>query len=315
MSNTTPRIRNILLVLIIGSLLILFAGTAAAEEIFYQENGQYFTYRVEQNQATLLSFCVPDSPDTPSTIYLPSELGGYPLKTIGPYALDDSEYKPYGGYSSEKVETIVVPEGVEVLEENALGFMLHVRNVILPSTIKTIFPSFHMCETQITVDEKNSRFQVIDGFLVDVENSVLLYTSPEAAMNELPAVRSIGSFALANYRRESLVFPDTTEYIGSYACFDTPEIRTIEIPGSVKEIADEAFYAMVVTDVILHEGIERIGAYAFCNLEIENITVPESVVWLGYDFADGCEDTLVLNPNCYNETEEEYLMRYESENE
>ena len=72
---------------------------------------------------------------------------------------------------------------------------------------------------------------------------------------------------------------------------------------------------MVVTDVILHEGIERIGAYAFCNLEIENITVPESVVWLGYDFADGCEDTLVLNPNCYNETEEEYLMRYESENE
>ena len=87
---------------------------------------------------------------------------------------------------------------------------------------------------------------------------------------------------------------------------------SVIIPGSVRTIADEAFYAMGVEEFVLREGIQHIGAYAFYDTEIKELTIPGSVKWLGFEF---CKGNVKLSgqpaAGCHWETEEEYEKRME----
>ncbi|WP_181819071.1 leucine-rich repeat domain-containing protein, partial [Metamycoplasma hominis] len=52
----------------------------------------------------------------------------------------------------------------------------------------------------------------------------------------------------------------------------------VTIPGSVKEIGESAFSdCKNLKEVILNEGLEKIGAWAFFNTNIKSITIPGSV--------------------------------------
>ncbi len=77
-------------------------------------------------------------------------------------------------------------------------------------------------------------------------------------------------------------------------------VTCLEIPSSVEEIPDRAFYSdancptagsggSVIKKVILHEGLKRIGVNAFNAFErVGNITVPNSVTNIGYQAFGSC---------------------------
>ena len=54
--------------------------------------------------------------------------------------------------------------------------------------------------------------------------------------------------------------------------------------------------------------MKRIGAYAFEDTMADNITVPSTVEWIGYN-AFGGSETILLNPDCIMETELQYNSR------
>ncbi|MBD5295941.1 MAG: leucine-rich repeat domain-containing protein [Bacteroides sp.] len=56
-----------------------------------------------------------------------------------------------------------------------------------------------------------------------------------------------------------------------------------DLPSTVRSIGDNAFASWDrVNRIILKEGLENIGAFAFKNSELWDITIPESVIYLGY---------------------------------
>ncbi|WP_373939495.1 leucine-rich repeat domain-containing protein, partial [Metamycoplasma hominis] len=60
------------------------------------------------------------------------------------------------------------------------------------------------------------------------------------------------------------------------------KIESISIPGSVKEIGKYAFSGCeYLKEVILNEGLEKIGAEAFYKTNIKSITIPGSVKEIG----------------------------------
>lgn len=73
-------------------------------------------------------------------------------------------------------------------------------------------------------------------------------------------------------------------------------------PTGLKEIEDEAFFNDASLDeVVLPEGIERIGNRAFANSTVKKITLPDSVVQIAGDAFEGTSSSLtfVVNEKTY----------------
>ena len=99
-------------------------------------------------------------------------------------------------------------------------------------------------------------------------------------------------------------------FIGANNAYDCVDIETIIVPGSVVELADEALRVNTATEIILNEGLRRIGAFAFEQTEITSIIIPSTVEWIGWCafFLTDVEDQ-DLGLTCQIETEEEYENR------
>lgn len=65
--------------------------------------------------------------------------------------------------------------------------------------------------------------------------------------------------------------------IGYRAFFDTSGLFSIDIPGNVQKIGDEAFWSSALYSVQLHEGLKTIGEGAFGSTKITNIVLPDGL--------------------------------------
>ena len=65
---------------------------------------------------------------------------------------------------------------------------------------------------------------------------------------------------------KGLVLPNNLLYIGVYAFYNSG-IMNIDVPGSVQEIDEFAFWQSQLSTVHLHEGLQTIGRGAFANLD------------------------------------------------
>ena len=65
---------------------------------------------------------------------------------------------------------------------------------------------------------------------------------------------------------KGLVLPNDLLYIGVYAFYNSG-IMNIDVPGSVQEIDEFAFWQSQLSTVHLHEGLQTIGRGAFANLD------------------------------------------------
>ena len=78
-----------------------------------------------------------------------------------------------------------------------------------------------------------------------------------------------------------VVIPYTVTTIGNDA-FSKAKITSVDIPGSVKEIGDWAFYLNEgLTSVTFESGLEKIGEGAFAGCSIARVDLPEGVTSIG----------------------------------
>ena len=284
--------------------------------------GEHFGFRVEDGQAVLTGYWVERDKHQPAVISVPAAAGGDPLTAIGPGAFDnyDSREFPdglYPAYDGKAVECIVIPEGVTRLDEGAFICAHFVGRIELPSTLDTIETgdTFHHVTAEIVFPNGSPCYRTDNGFLTDSRTESLLYCDPDAWEEPLPRVKRIETEALDNYsdQQTSLEFPDSVEYIGSFNAYDCPDLERITVPGSVTELADSAFECNAASEIILHEGLRRIGSRAFADTEVEAITIPATVTWIGFEPFGWTEldelDFVLLNPDCVFETEEQYHTR------
>ena len=319
--------KHLLLTMIVVLFLLSLPASAETEPVSwldgdgetYNSLGEHFRYEIRDGEAVLTCYWMEESREQPPVIEVPAEMGGAPLTVIGwcafdnfdPLDLPGGERMPYDG---EKVERIVIPEGVTALEDGAFCEAEDVRAISLPSTLREIGigVTFEHVTAEIDFPNGNPVYRTENGFLIDSRTEALLYCALSAEEEPLPPVRRIETSALDNYVacQGILEFPDTVEYIGSYNAYDSVDLKTIIIPGSVKEIADYGLFCNSAEKIILNEGLEKIGAYAFTETDAGTVIVPSTVTWIGCGAFDweGLEPVL-LNPDCVWETEEEYESR------
>lgn len=81
----------------------------------------------------------------------------------------------------------------------------------------------------------------------------------------------------ANYQGNSFTIPNNVTRIGNYAFAYNPNVETVTVPSSVKDLG-RGFDSSSVKHVILSEGLEKISDRAFNKTrQLESITIPSTV--------------------------------------
>lgn len=197
----------------------------------------------------------------PEVIELPAEFWGDPVVGIA-----DSALCTYEALDSDQRFTLIIPEGVQFLSEDAFWCCHNAKAVYFPASLVNIPEGcFDHVHAEFIVAEGNPRYEVRDGFLIDKQQDAIVYTTPECQDKPIPAVRRIGSGSMDNYCSEwgqDLVIPEGVVEIGPGAFYDW-EFGHVTLPESLRRIESCAFDVGITEPVVIPAGVEMVEHWAF----------------------------------------------------
>lgn len=212
----------------------------------------------------------------PKVIELPAEIWGEPVVGV-----KDNAFNTYMSLDSDQHFTLVIPEGVQWISDDAFTCCHHADTIYFPASLTEIPEGcFDHVYATFVVAEGNPRYEMRDGFLIDKQEDAIVYTTPECRSKPIPAVRRIGACSMDNWVSEwgqDLVIPEGVEEIGSYAFYDW-EFGHVTLPESLRLIESMAFDVSITEPVVIPAGVEMVQCCAFsgCGSTIEVIASSDS---------------------------------------
>ena len=242
-------------------------------------------------------------------ITLPSELQD--LGVASSYLTDVNVF-----YGCTALESIRIPEGVEVIGANTFYGCSNLSDVQLGNNIVTIYDSaFRDCTSLASIDLPDNLVNLgvssnITSSSTSVSNSSSSYVFAGSGLTSIsiPAtVKGLGAYAFQNCGAlTSVVFEGADDgtcsllTIGDYAFDGCTELTGVTIPASVTTLGKYAFRGCVkFTAMTVPETVTKLGGG---NL-FENCTELTAVAWnTSYNIPDnafkGCSklETITINP-------------------
>ena len=246
---------------------------------------------------------------TDRILKFPSVIDGYRVTSIGEKAFF---------IDSGLVSRIVIPEGVERIEEEAFGQCFCLSNVQLPASLLSIGDfAFDSCADLVSIELPENLESLGDGVF---DGCYRLET-----VNIPKGITKIGDCTFRECRAlTEIVLHDGITAIGHSAFYDCSSLKSITIPNGVTEILISTFAAcdalqtvrlpdtirsignnafadcFFLTDITLPNGLESIGDGAFDECyRLKNVTIPNSVTHIGRDAFNACAAIQVVNKICY----------------
>ena len=216
-------------------------------------------------------------------------------------------------YDFESLESVSLPESLEVIDSFVFNSS-DLSELYIPSNVKTIEEPDTINSAyfeRFVVSPKNKVFSSQDGILFSRDKKVL-YAYPggktEKSYTVPDGVERIADYAFfCCYDLETLKFPQSLSFVGSYA-FSDAVLENAETDGFVKYvdcvavgvddsdeeklpdvlnvregtriIAAEAFWGADFDGIILPEGLVSISLCAFEFAAMSNLVIPESVRYI-----------------------------------
>lgn len=291
-----------------------------------------FKYIVTDNAAVITGWDNWDESEVEAILVVPCSLGGYPVTGIGSNVFSTCTTGPSAEFS------IYIPEGITFLNPDAFQCCDSASTIFLPSSLEQIPEGcFTHVDAEIVFPNGNPYFISMDGYLIDSRTNTLLYTANSSKHSSIPQVSRLGSRCLDNWIDADddvkVILPQSINSIGSRVFYDYPNLLSICFSNQVSSIDSMAFYCCGFSEiklpsslliipsycfvdcyldsVIISEGTQRIGEYAFYwnRGELTEVVLPLSVEWVGYNaFPEGCIIS-ALNRNTHFESLEEYQLR------
>lgn len=187
-------------------------------------------------------------------------------------------------FSNRKIEEIIIPNGVTILEPQAFSFCRQLKKVILPDGIKEIGESaFSDCTSLEGIEIPKSVTKICDHAFEDCGLKTL--TIPDT-VEEIHWTAFYGCNQLESITLPAFAFP-VVRYTGAKIVTITggdtiptnkgnfnETVETIILPDTIITIEPYAFYEYVaLKNLVIPKSVKNIGTRAFChNFELGSLT-------------------------------------------
>jgi hypothetical protein len=154
-------------------------------------------------------------------LIIPAEIEGYPVVQLGiGHSITD-----------DNVTTVIIPEGVKIIEENCFVTKRSLTSVVFPSTLTKIGKqAFYYCEKLVFLDLSNTAFS-------EIGEEAFLYCRNLQSVKLPDSVKKIDGSAFAGCPKlTSINIPAGIETIGGLAFQQDGELYNLSIPDSISSI-------------------------------------------------------------------------------
>lgn len=271
------KIISSIIALVLGLCVVVF--TIAYFSINGKHNREGFTFEGDffNGTATLIGMENPNEvvkiPQTISFLKV-KKLGGE--EKIGGILFSTTFEGMFEGNST--VKEIIIPEGVEIVGDQAIDSCENLEKIALPNTL---------AELQIINCDKLEK--------VDIPGSVtslsLLGCDNLKEINFTDSDMIINDFCFEGSGLESILLPNRLEKIPELAFSGCVQLETVNIPQSVTSINYSAFeWCTSLVSLELPGNIERIEGCAFreCS-SVEKIIIYDKVDYIADNAFNGCD--------------------------
>ena len=233
---------------------------------------------------------------------------------------------------------IEIPEGMTVIDNNAFKNNTKLKEVILPSTLKSIGMSAFEGTSLSKIELPSSLTYIGENAFANIKTltEVTIPKSVETAshafygdinlkkVNFEDGIVTIPSGILYNTGLEEIVLPSSVKAIGSYAFSNNKSLEKINLLDGVRQIEEGAFsgdsklsvvelpktlteisrYAFSDTPSLTHinlpSGITNIGTGAFEHSGLTSIELPKELTEIGRSAFSGTHLSEIYLPNKLN---------------
>lgn len=188
----------------------------------------------------------------------------------------------------EKIESIVIPEGVTTIS-GSFNNCSNLVSITIPDSLVYVEDNpFSGCKrlTNIEISPDHPRLRIVDEMLIDKENNQLICSLPYFSSKDYSIPQGITAIRTHAFEANSI-------------------LEEVNIPGTVESIGMQAFYyCRSLQSVIISSGVTSIekNAFEYCD-KLNNVTIPASVETIGIGAFSGCPNlTLTVVPGSVGET-------------
>ena len=213
-----------------------------------------------------------------------------------------------------------IPEGVEVIAEDAFVGCYHLQSLRIPASVKYLEPRFlDYCPSleSLSVDENNPIYDSRNNCnaIIETATDTLLYCAPLTESFVVPlGIRHIGDNAFKGCKVLKFVYiPHSVTSIGNYAFLncnslegeinltgvgligneafaDCSQVNKVTIGEDLRKISNGAFsHCINLEELSITGDVREIGAWAFERCDsLEKITLPESIEIIAPTAFKGC---------------------------
>ena len=194
---------------------------------------------------------------------------------------------------------IEIPEGMTVIDDNAFKNNTKLKEVILPSTLKSIgisaFEGTSLSKIELPYSLKYIGYNAFANIktLTEVTIPKSVETASHAFSGDVnlkkvifeDGIVTIPSGILNNTGLEEIVLPSSVKTIGSYAFSNNKSLEKIYLLDGVRQIEEGAFSGNSKLSVVeLPETLTEISSYVFSDTpSLTHINLPSGITNIGRD--------------------------------
>ena len=173
------------------------------------------------------------------------------------FALSFDTLKEYTGQEAH----VVVPPALRTIGPRAFRKNAALESVVLPHCVEVIgAQAFQGCKNLRTIHIPTSVWRIEEGAFQDCVSL------------------------------EQVVLPKGLTHLGASTFAGCKNLKIIDLPGGVAQVEEGTFQDSGLTEAVLRSGIRSVGAYAFAGTPLKDITLPESVDFIGASAFARCRD-------------------------